>query len=534
MQEIRVSLKPDDGPGNFEAVRRAIDEVRSLGGNSRVLLPAGRFPVWNSSGDVLFDDLLHGRRDPRDDDGWRRDRNPLIDLADCQDVVIEGEETQFELRGLVQPFSAFHSHGIVLKGLTIDYQRPPYTVGTIAAISGEDYEIEVGEFPVPEGAPVVAVHEHDPKAEHLTGICLYYNSAVRKLDGDRILMSHPKAGLLRVGNTVFLRHIYSFAPGLQFYGCREVLVEDVTLHAHAGMGIIGHLCHDLHVSRFAIRPSGHRVLSINVDGTHFISCTGTVTVEDSYFEGMGDDATNIHSFYLDVLARTGASSVRVRLEVSAQDFQPERPEPGDRIEFVHRATLAPFAEGEIANIETHPDGSFEIVFREILPDPLAAGDLLSDVSKLARFRFRRNTVKNIRGRAALIQTRDAIVEDCHFEFCTGQGVHVDTALNWRESAATRDVRILNNRMEHCGYGVGGYCRAAGVVVGTECEFPLPEVHRGLEIAGNRIIGSGDKPGLLISCANDVRVIGNDIQNCSTDISTEHCGKEFVTTNEIST
>lgn len=523
MKDIFVPLDPDDGPRNFAALAAVGREVTQRGGNARILLQEGRYPVWNERGCLMFDDLLHGRRPAIDDEGWRRDRNPVFDFADCADVEVDGQGAALDFLGLAQPLACFRSSGITVKNLAVDFKRPPYTVGTILHVDGEEYHVGVGEFPVFENSPVVAVHEHDPVRGRLTGVCLYHNPQVTFLRPGVVKMIHPEASRLRSGNIVFLRHIYSFAPGLQFYRCRDVRVDGVTLHALPGMGIIGHLCHDIHVSRFQIKPSPGRILSINVDGTHFISCTGTITVEDSHFEGMGDDATNIHSFYFKICRINGTRSLRVKVEATPQDFYPNEPDVGDAIEFVRVATLAPYAEERISLVKMLPDGLLDLEFSEILPETFRPDDVLSNVSKLAAFRFVRNTVKNIRGRAALIQTRDALVQDCHFEFCTGQGVHIDTATGWWESGATRNVRVKNNRFLNCGYGFGRYCKAAGVVVGTECEVPEPGVHREIEISGNRIEGPGDKPGLWITSADEVELSRNEIVNCEPPVRIEHCG-----------
>ena len=134
-------------------------------------------------------------------------------------------------------------------------------------------------------------------------------------------------------------------------------------------------------------------------------------------------------------------------------------------------------------------------------------DLLANVSKCARFEFINCTAYNVRGRAVLVQTREALIENCCFENCTGQGVHVDTAAPWMESIGTRDVVIHNNRFINCGNGITNYCDASGITIETECDNPCVGVHKNIVIEDNLFSG-GVKPAILVKCADGVKIMNN--------------------------
>ncbi|MBO9607040.1 MAG: right-handed parallel beta-helix repeat-containing protein [Paenibacillaceae bacterium] len=526
-------LSSTDGEWNMAIIRNVVDGIVKTGGNATLTIPEGVYPIRNAFGDRLFAELLRGKRDPRDDAGWRRDRNPLFDWRDCRGIEVDGQGSTLLFEGLVQPFACFACRDIAIRNLTIDWKRPPYTMGTVRRVDGESYEVEIDPaYPVDDNSPAVAVHEYDPSAERLTGVCLYYNPDVKLLKPGYVRMSHKDAGKLTAGNIVFIRPIYSYAPALQFYRCEQVRVDNVVLHANPGMGIIGHLCHHIDIQGLQIKPSPGRIMSINVDGTHFISCTGTVSLAECYFEGMGDDASNIHGFYLSIDRIEGGHTLIARLDAATQDFYPEMAFAGDEIEFVRGDTLKPYASGLIEACEQLEENVYRITFMHPLPGDWRADDLLANVSRLAAYRFVRCHVRNIRGRGVLAQTRNATIADNLFEYCTGQGVHVNTAAGWWESGATRGIAIRGNRFVHNGFGYGNYCKAIGIVVGAECDRPEVGVHQRLAIQGNTIVGTGDKPGIIVTRAEQVEVSGNTIEQCPVAIRIEYARQVNVRDNRL--
>ena len=81
-------------------------------------------------------------------------------------------------------------------------------------------------------------------------------------------------------------------------------------------------------------------MSTNTDATHFTSCKGMLRIEDSEFEGHGDDATNVHAYYHSLIP-TGERRCRLRLDSPTWTHSQtlDYPDPGDRLELVSRDSL---------------------------------------------------------------------------------------------------------------------------------------------------------------------------------------------------
>ena len=298
-------------------------------------------------------------------------------------------------------------------------------------------------------------------------------------------------------------------------------MKNVTLHSGCGMGVIAHKCGNLDFDGYRDIPALGRPMSTNTDATHFISCNGKISMRGCEFEGMGDDAVNVHGFYITVTEILDDKTVAATIEAAVQDGITDIPDRGDIVEFSARDTLLPFAKGEIASVDANEKSlSLVIGFKAKLPDAVKAGCVMGNTSKAAEFSAENCTVKNIRGRAMLIQTRNAVIKNNLFEGCTGQGVHISTAAGWWESIGTRNVEVSSNRFIDCGYGITKYCDAVGVVVEDEAERQAAGVPKNMTITNNYI--KGENVGIKASGVDGITISGNTFVGCRAACEISDC------------
>ena len=501
---IRLDAREGAAAENFERLTRAAED------RLRLEVDGESAPLWNEKAQTLRRELLDGGLSPVNDRYWREQRNIAVHVTGREEVVVDGGGITLLCDGLMQPFAFWNCDRVTIKNLGIDWRRPLFSTGTVVGVDAHTVTFR----PLPDGALADGVP---------SGICLFegISRVERSSEGLFRIYSRETVGPVRTGDMILLRHIYSYAPVVHLFGCREAVLENVRIHAGPGMGLIAHRCGDVRIEGLRIEPSGSRVMSTNCDATHFISCSGEIRIARCVFRGMGDDAANVHGFYLTV-RRIEGCRVIVSLDVAPQDFEMDLPDPGDQLELVRSDTLLPNGTGTV--LQVFWDGisrQAELELSGDLTPQAAVGDLLANRSKAARLVFEDNTAENIRGRALLVQTRHAVVRDNRFVHCTGQGVHVDTATGWMEALGTRDIRIERNRFLACGYGRTKYCDAAGVVVETECARPAVGVHRRILIADNDI--QGENYGVVVRCAEDVQIRGNVFETTKAPIVLGDCG-----------
>lgn len=510
--------------GDFPSEHAALltQAFSSVASGTVLSFPKGTYEVGNETGDDLYEALLSGKIAATAYDTWRDNKNIVMSLSDREDIIIDGNGATLRFRGLIQPFAITRCSRVVIRNLTIDWVTPLFATGTILS-ADENGILLRPDHPLRGGEPVVSYQDFDDGTVRPLGHCIFEKAENVVVNSDgTVLLRGPETETFKAGSRLLFRHIYSYAPVFHLYQSREITFENVTIRAGVGMGVIAHGCQTLTFRSLKVEPAEGRLMSVNCDATHFIGCRGDISFDDCSFEGMGDDAANVHGFYLTTIKTVSPGAVLARLDVTTQDFLMEAPSVGDVIEFVHKETLLPYEEHKQRTVTEVTEMGEQTVLLQLdapLPDGFCPGDRITNLSRMATLRFENSTVKNIRGRAVLIQTRGAVVRNCLFEGCTGEGVHVNTAIGWSESAATRDVVIEGNTFRDCGYGFTKYCDAVGVVVGTECDAMTHGVHRGIRIVGNTFIG--ERPALVLTCCEEVEVRDNRYEGCSLAVAADY-------------
>jgi hypothetical protein len=437
-------------------------------------------------------------------------------------IILDFQGSTLRFHGLIQPFSFKGCKEVVIRNVRIDWARPMFSQGEIVCVDAEGLEIQFEPgYPVHSGTPVAAMLDYIPGSAHpIQGTIDWFHFAEQtELVGpQRLRIRYKESFRARLqerkttpslGMHVIIRHLMNYKAAFLFYQCERVVLEDITIHTTPGMGVIGHGCGDITMLRLRVmrRPGSDHVMTTNADATHFIGCRGAIDFDDCLFEGMGDDATNVHGFYLSVRSCQDDRTVVCGVDADIQSEYPEIPEAGEVIELTKRETLKPYATLSIDRVEVRPSGDMEIRFKEPLPEGFHEKDLLANVSRIASLRFRNSLVRNNRARAILVQTRNVEISDNTFDHCTGTAIHVNCADGWKESISTDNVRVTRNVFYGCGLGAGTYRQTSALVVMTESEGAEMGVHRSFSFADNHVYGNGAR-GISIDAVSGAEVRGN--------------------------
>jgi hypothetical protein len=493
----RFGARPGDGKDDTAAVQAAIDRAAKQPG-SRIVFPAGRYEFHAGAIDK-----------PR-----HRDRSLL--LEGCRDLTISGEGAELIFHGLTQSMVFAGCSGVKIEGLTIDWGRLPFSQGRVLAAEPTRIQVAVdAEYPVTGGEPIQAFMEYDPKTRRpLRGGREGYEcvKSIRLLRPQVLEVTLKRPVRVRKGMLLVLRHqVYRF-NAFSFHDCRDVSLAGVTVYCCPGMGLVAGESYDFHLKDFRvmIRPGSGRLMSATADATHFNACGGRITIEDCLFEGMGDDATNVHSMFLRITEKPAPDTVVA--VVRNRWLMP--PRVGERMEWTSGKTLGVLGTGRVSRVVLDRQArTHRVTFEAPAPEGVAVGDLLGNASRCPRLRIRRCTVRSNRARGFLIQTRDAVVEDNRFENCSGAAMHITCDGGfWTEAIGTRDVIVRRNTIVDCNLGVAMTEGAINVFAHLPGWKHAPAgVHRGVTIEGNTIDRT-DNSAIAVGAADGVTVTGNTIRN----------------------
>ena len=531
---IDFGAVPNDGSDDAPAIQSAVDACAKQSG-SRLIFAPGTYDLQGERKNLL------------------RRHKPSVTIKGLHDVIIDGNGAELVGHDMAQMLIFYECSSISIRNFKVDWDPLPFTGGKVIATGDKYFDLEVIEpHTARAGVVIQGILGYDPKAKRLAlrGIDHYQRWEDEKLTEVirpgvmRVFVSHAR-GVPTVGSYVIARHqIYSMNP-FTFYECENVHVENVTIYTAPGMGLYASQCKDFAFKNFnvQIKPGSGRWMTTEADATHFNNCRGQISFEDCFFEGMGDDATNVHCMYNVISERIDERTVK--LVQGRGGGLPVLPKEGDHLEIGGGDNpLVPYTTAIVASVSRDKGTKSGIIqFTEALPDQTAKGHVIANASTAPSVRIKRCTVRRNRARGMLIQTRDVIIEDCDFEDVSGAALHITSDANyWWEGFGVRDVIIRNNRFRNCNFGAARRSAVIDVFAEVGKSLAGAGVHQNIIIENNIIsdadgaavhIGSTDGaiirnntvtdpkgPAIIIANSRNIEVTGNRLTENSVAVKLE--------------
>jgi hypothetical protein len=524
-----VNLESYEGADARARLAAALEDARQSPGTT-LIIPAGEYIISTPLAQKTRDDVISGRHGENpEDDLFSPDFafDAGLSLAGHDGTTVRAYGATLMIDGFMEPVCLKNCRNIRIEGLTIDHVRKPYSRGTIERYQVEDEEERTGyivvrfadAFPVDEKTIMPRYCAYDAQTGRFN---LDMRVQKREYLGDqrvRFTMHRMPQRDLQ-GQEFYVWHSFHYRPGILIEEAKNITLKDVTIHSQPGMGIVGHRSENILLDALAVVPSAGEHLSTNTDATHFTSCKGELTFTRCRFEGHGDDATNVHTFYheLEALdARTYRGSVSVRTHSLTLDH----PDVGDEMELVEKDSLQVRDRFRIAALSVAADGrSYTATLDHDLPGDAAESCYMSDVTRLPFLTFRDCTASNHWARSVLIKTRGALVEGCTFTGSALVAVHIAAEGWWHEGVACADVTVRGNRFVDC--GVSGHADVGGVKVEMAVDRRAGTPQRNIVIEGNTFELEGVRHAVHVSNAERVRITGNRFKTLEEPVEIVDC------------
>lgn len=402
-------------------------------------------------------------------------RKVFLPLEDQVNVTIDGNGAFFNLRGRILPMGIWNSRGIRVKHLTVDYEIPMITQVTFTAvnpdaktvtfrpIAGTQAMVQNGrlyfkgyDFVNSPGGGIL--FEADGRVAYRTSDCAFNLGAVTA-NGDGTYTAAQCANpAFKEGQNMALRGWKRPAPGIVISDSMNVSVKSVTLHYADGMGLIAQSTTNLTLKEFKVIPNKAkgRVFSTQADATHFSGCSGEILSCDGVYQGMMDDAINVHGTYLRVQKRVDDKTLECAY-MHPQAYGFSWGAPGEEVIFIQSRTMTMLDETKNALESITPVDAptvagakvFRLTFEQPLPasvDPTITPIGIENLTRTPSVVFSGNQVMDNRARGALFSTPKRVVcTNNIFDHISGSGVLLCGDCNgWYETGACTDVLIAEN------------------------------------------------------------------------------------------
>lgn len=399
-----------------------------------------------------------------------------IALEDMKNLTLDGQGSEFVFHGRMLPVSLLRSENCLLKNFSIDFENPH--IAQVKIVENDPQDGIVFE-PAPwvdyriAKDSIFEAYGEGWTMRHSWGIAfdgdtkhLVYNTSdigcptkgVSEVAPRRIHAPGWKDARLVPGTVVAMRGWGRPTPGIFLSHDVNTTIENVKVHYAEGMGLLAQLCENITLEKFGVCLKGDadpRYFTTQADATHFSGCKGKILSCNGLYEGMMDDAINVHGTYLKVVKRVDDRTLVGRY-MHGQSWGFEWGCPGDEVQFIRSNTMELVGkQNKIISIrpydkeQTEGAREFLITFQEPVDQVIneQSGFGIENLTWTPEVLFSGNVIRNNRARGSLFSTpRKTIVENNLFDHTSGAAILLCGDCNgWFETGACRHVIIRKNR-----------------------------------------------------------------------------------------
>lgn len=532
-------------------VERLLADVKAAKGAKKLVFEAGTYDVGAEQCQTRTWFISnHDQVNPR---------KVFLPLEGQEDLEVEGNGAFFNLKGRIIPVGIWDSKQVCVKDVTVDYEIPMITqvnftavdaaakTVTFRPIKGTQTELVNGrlyfkgyDFVNSPGGGIL--FEADGRIAYRTSDCGFNLGNVTANADDTFTAAHCANGAFKVGQNMALRAWDRPAPGFVVSDSEDVRLLSITMHYADGMGLLCQSTKNIVVNQYNVVPNKAkgRVFSTQADATHFSGCWGHIFSLDSVYQGMMDDAINVHGTYLRVQKRVDDKTLECAY-MHPQAYGFSWGTPGEKVIFIKSREMAMMYDTENILEDITPIDQptivgakvFRLTFKNALPeavDPTKVAIGIENLTRTPAVSFVANVVMDNRARGALFSTPQTVVcTNNIFDHISGSGILLCGDCNgWYETGACTDVLIAENTFVNALTSPFQFTEA---VISICPEIPeikedSPYLHRNITIKDN-VFAAFDKP-LVFAKSVDGLVIKDNVFVKTDTYAPYHWHKEWLT------
>ena len=460
-------IVPNTGDDMTEEIAKAIETIKAERGGkpAKLVFEAGNYDFYPDSANVREYYISNHDQD-----------NPklvAVVLEECKNISLCGADSGkavFQMNGRMLPVAIIGCENCSLENIAVDTRVPQITQVEVLENAGGyityriapyvNYRIDNGRLVVYgsnwEFVPSWGIaFEGDTKhIIYTTSDIGVGTSNVEEIE-PRVIRAPWNDARLVPGSVIAMRSYQRPTPGIFLSLNKNTLLKNCDVYYAEGMGLLAQMSEDITLDGFcvALQEGTYRYFTTQADATHFSGCKGKITSVNGLYEGMMDDAINVHGTYLRVVQRLDDHTLVGRY-MHGQAYGFYWGGAGDAVQFVRSdvmeitegnrvVEITPFDKEQLAGCK-----EFKIKFEKPLPADIANGKYgIENLEWTPEVYFAGNTIRNNRARGALFSTpKKTLVENNLFDHTSGTAILLCGDCNgWFETGACRDVVIRNNR-----------------------------------------------------------------------------------------
>lgn len=438
---MEYKLKPNGTEDMTAEILAAVEKVKADKDGGTITLKSGNYYLKSP---VKSDIWVSNHDNPRP-------RQIFLPIEGVTNLTIRSEKgARLLADGEGICLALIDTKNVKLEGVYCDYVRPFFSIWTL-----KDGKLTTDEKKYPYEIENGTIYTVGNGWRQRQGICELFDKDTHAFRGsiwwngsaEKVFAGHPD------GTIAMTRNVYRPSPCVFLYRASNTAFIRCGALAAAGMGFLAQRSENILLDGWRTHLS--RPLALQADATHFSNCRGHVKVVNSVFEGMVDDAINVHSTSLKIIEKCGDSTIYCQY-MHHQSVGFEVFKPGETLRFIKGKTMEPGAEVKVASVKMLAHNHIEIRLAEPIPEQYDILDAVENADWQPRVTFSKNIVRNSTPRATLFTTPGKVVcSDNLFENVAGQPIYfAGDAWDWYESGASRDVVVSGNTFRNCAFKSG--------------------------------------------------------------------------------
>ena len=457
-----------------------------------------------------------------------------LPIVNKKKLTLDARGSTFIFHGKMQPVLVMDSEKVQLRNFTIRYAAPFYVEGKITKIEeGKttleiptklfSWKVENGKFRIlrEDGEAGVnmalAFEAAGPMVPRNGGGDMGWSDSAEQVDKQHVRFDADagKQGL-KVGQILVLRNWMRPHPAMVLYRAKDTRLEKIVFSDSQGMGLLAQRSENITILGGGCVRAPGRLYTVSADATHFSNCRGKIFVKGALYEGMMDDAINVHSTCLSIEKLESPTSLIAKY-MHPQSIGFEVFEKGEKVQFIRGKTmenLPPEELGTVDNAEMLDPTHVRITLKKSLPESIGEGDAIENASWYPSVKFIDNTVRHNRARGALFTTpMPVLVKGNKFLRSHGSAILLaGDAQGWFESGGCRDVKIVGNIFDHnltAGYQFTDAVIAICPVV-RDLSNQKERYHRNIVILDNKFL-THRVPLLSMQSVENITFLNNKVR-----------------------
>jgi len=498
----RFGAEPDSRKDATAAFERAINACKRLT-NPVLVIPHGRYDLYP---DNAVKKTYFISNTSSESECPSKVKTIGLLFEGIRNLRIEGDGSLLVFHGKMTTIVIDHCDGFTLTDLAEDFARP--TMSEFTVIRSSDTAIDVRVHPdswhrLDSGRLTWYGEDWIAKDHFCIRVDTTHASFYANDEYDALLHSaitEPAPGMLHfsgtydhsrfpTGSVFTVRDPVRDEVGAFLVDSKNIQWKNVSMHYMHGLGIIAQCSENISMDNVHIEPApgSGRMIASFADGMHFSCCKGLVSVDSCRFDGLHDDAINVHGVHLKIISKPSVDQLILRF-MHPQTYGFMTYHPGDSVAFVQPNTLAIYQYGVVKTAGWISPKEILVTFTRPVPREVRLTDIMENITWTPRVHIRHCYVTGTETRGFLITTRrKAVIEYNSFIRLGMSAILVaDDGLSWYESGQVHDLTIRHNLFRECGHNLLPVNYVISIAPENHQLTQTP-VHSNIRITGNQFI-----------------------------------------------